>query len=264
MRRRRIPRRGAFLRRLADMPDSHRPSRHAGTWRPLLAAGLIAAAGVGIAAQGAPAKTVWDGVYSEAQAARATAVFGQSCSNCHTLSSQGNRPLSGDKFWQSYTQKTVGDLLTFVKTNMPNGNGGSLPASTYNELVALILKSNGFPAGMTDLAPETIAAVQIIPKDGPGELPANTLVRVIGCLAKNGNDWVLTSATAPERIDKTDANPADATRPLGDRTTTLKFVLARLDAFMGQRMAVSGMLIGAGGADGINVATVNRVAEACP
>ena len=27
---------------------------------------------------------------------------------------------------------------------------------------------------------------------------------------------------------------------------------------------VSGMLIGVGGADGINVATVNRVAETCP
>jgi hypothetical protein len=33
-----------------------------------------------------------------------------------------------------------------VKTNMPNGNGGSLSASTYNDLVALILKSNNFPA----------------------------------------------------------------------------------------------------------------------
>jgi hypothetical protein len=45
---------------------------------------------------------------------------------------------------------------------------------------------------------------------------------------------------------------------------TLKFVLTRLDPFVGQRMSVSGMLIGAGGADGINVTTVVRVAEACP
>ena len=40
---------------------------------------------------------------------------------------------------------------------------------------------------------------------------------------------------------------------------TLKFVLTRLDPFVGQRMSVSGMLIGAGGADGINVTTVARV-----
>jgi hypothetical protein len=75
---------------------------------------------------------------------------------------------------------------------------------------------------------------------------------------------VLTSATVPERIERTGPAPEDATRPLGDRTATLKFVLTRLDAFVGQRMSVSGLLLGAGGADGINVATVNRVAETCP
>jgi mono/diheme cytochrome c family protein len=215
-------------------------------------------------AAGARGRTVWDGVYTDAQAARATPTFNQVCSNCHTLASQGNRPLSGEKFWEGFTQKTVGNLLAYVRTNMPNGNGGSLPASTYNELVALILKSNGFPAGMTELAPETVADVQIIPKDGQGELPANTLVRVVGCLARNGSDWVLTSATAPERIERIGVGQEDTSRPLGDRTTTLKFVLIRLDSFVGQRMSVSGMLIGAGGADGLNVTTVNRVAETCP
>jgi mono/diheme cytochrome c family protein len=211
-----------------------------------------------------PGRTVWDGVYTEAQAARGTAVFGQSCSNCHTLAAQGNGPLSGDKFWEGFTQKTVGDLLSYVTANMPNGNGGSLPGSSYNDVVALILRSNGFPAGSTDLAPETVANVEIIPKDGPGELPANTLVRVVGCLTRNGSDWVLTRATSPVRVERTGPTPEDATRPLGNRTATLKFVLTRLDAFVGQRLSVSGILIGIGGADGINVATVNRVAETCP
>ena len=209
--------------------------------------------------------TVWDGVFTDAQADRATGIFSQSCERCHTLTSEGTRPLSGDKFWEGYTQKTVGDLLNFVKTNMPNGQGGSLPGPTYNDLVALILKSNGFPAGKTEVTPETVANVQIIPKDGPGELPNNTLVRVVGCLApKSGSDRTLTSATTPQRIDKTGPVPEDATRPLGDRTVTLKFVLNRLDTFVGQRMAVTGILIGAGGVNGVNVATVNRVAEACP
>jgi S-disulfanyl-L-cysteine oxidoreductase SoxD len=212
-----------------------------------------------------PVRTVWDGVYTDAQAARATGTFGSTCSNCHTLDAQGNRPLSGEKFWEGYTQKTVGDLLTFVRTNMPNGaNAGSLPAAVYNDLVALILKSNGFPAGTTELTPETIATVQIIPKEGAGELPGNTLVRVVGCLApKSGADWVLTSATAPARIEKVGVVPEDATRPLGDRTIALKFVLTRLDSFVGQRMSASGLLLGAGGKDGINVTAINRVAETC-
>jgi mono/diheme cytochrome c family protein len=213
-----------------------------------------------------PGRTVWDGVYTDAQAERATQVFGQSCANCHTLTSQesNNKPLAGPKFWEGFTQKTVGDLLTYVKTSMPNGNGGSLAAATYNDLVALILKSNGFPPGTADLAPETVADVQIIPKEGPGELPSNTLVRVVGCLSKSGNDWVLTSATTPDRIERAGVGPTDASRPLGTRTATLKFVLTRLDSFVGQRMSVTGILMGAGGVDGINVTTVSRVAETCP
>jgi len=223
------------------------------------------AGGVLLSAQATvPGRTVWDAVYTDAQAARGSQVFGQSCNNCHTLSEQGNRPLSGPKFWEGWTQRTVGALLTFVSTNMPNGNGGSLAVPVYSDLVALILKSNGFPAGTIDLAAEAVANVQIIPKDGPGELPANTLARIVGCLARNGRDWALTNASVPERIEKTGAVPEDATRALGDRTIALKFVLTRLDAFIGQRVAATGILLGAGGADGLNVSTVNRVGETCP
>ena len=226
---------------------------------------LLCVGGVLVSSQ-APQKpkTVWDGVYTEAQATRATGIFGASCAGCHTLTPDGNRPLSGETFWQSNTQKSVAELLGYVSKNMPNGNGGSLSPESYNDLVALILKSNGFPAGQTELTPASIAGVQIVSKDGPGELPANTLVRVVGCLAKSGNEWTLTSATAPVRTDKTAATPEDATIALGTRTIALKFVLTKLDAMVGKRMSVSGMLLGAGGSDGINVAVVNRVAETCP
>jgi len=231
-----------------------------------LALPTLLLAGAGLVSSQAPQKprTVWDGVYTEAQATRATGVFGATCAGCHTLTSDGNRPLSGESFWQSNTQKSVAELLGYVSKNMPNGNGGSLAQETYNDLVALILKSNGFPAGTTELTPTSIAGVQIVSKDGPGELPANTLVRVVGCLVKSGNEWTLTNATAPARTDKTAATPEDATVALGTRTIALKFVLTKLDSFVGQRMSVSGMLIGAGGADGLNVAVVNRVAATCP
>jgi mono/diheme cytochrome c family protein len=226
---------------------------------------FLASAGDALLQGQAQTQTVWDGVYTDAQAARATTVFSSSCANCHTLETQGNRPLIGEKFWDGWTQKTVGDLVTYVRTNMPNGaNAGSLPAETYNDLVALILKSNGFPAGRTDLSPETVAKVQIIPKDGSSELPAGTLVRIVGCLTKSGTDWVLTNATAPQRAEKAGVAAEDATRALGDRTMALKFLLTRIDSFAGQRMSASGLLIGPGGRDGLNVTTVNRVAESCP
>ncbi|HYR91834.1 MAG TPA: cytochrome c [Terriglobia bacterium] len=222
---------------------------------------------VGVAgAQTAPAKnnTLWDGLYSDDQASRGNAVFNATCANCHTLDAEGNRPLSGKKFWDSYTQKTVGDLFTFIQKNMPNGNPGSLSEKTYADLVALVLKSNGIPAGMTDLVPSAVAAIPIIPKDGSTELPAGALVRIVGCLAKNGPDFVLTSATPPQRTDKSGIAPDDATRPLGEKSIALKFVFTKLDADIGKRVLATGLLIGVGGINGLNVSTVTKVADSCP
>jgi hypothetical protein len=117
-----------------------------------------------------------------------------------------------------------------------------------------MLKSNGFPAGKTEL----ITGAQIVPKDGSTELPTNALVRVVGCLARSGADWVVTNATTPERAER----PA-ALESTGSRTIALKFVVTKLDSLAGSRVAVTGLLIGAGGVDGLNVTAVNRVAEKC-
>ncbi len=221
-----------------------------------------------VTAQTSPRRrTVWDGVYTESQAARGVTAFGQSCSGCHALASAGKAPLVGEPFWKSFAQKTVGDLLEFVSANMPNGSPRSLSESTYGDIVALMLKSNGFPAGTTELGRDTGANVRIVQKDGSTELPANALARVVGCLgppAKIGADWVITRATTPERAETVTPGVDDATRPLGNRIIALKFVVTRLDQLYGSRVAVTGLLIGAGGADGINVTTVNRVAQKCP
>jgi mono/diheme cytochrome c family protein len=211
---------------------------------------------------GAPQRTVWDGVYTEAQAARGVTAYGQSCSGCHALSAEGKAPLVGDSFWKSFALKSVGDLLEFVSANMPNGTPGSLDESTYRDIVALMLKSNGFPAGTNELRRDTSANVQIVRKDGRTELPSNALARVVGCLARSGADWLVTKATTPERAER--ASGDDATRHLGNRTIPLKFVVTRLDPLAGSRVAVSGLLIGTDGVDGINVTAVTRVAEMCP
>ena len=244
-----------------------KPLREGGRIRLARAAGLAglmlaATAGIASAQSGAAPKTAWDGVYSEAQATRATTSFGQSCAGCHSLGSDGRAPLAGDAFWKSFSQKSVGDLVDFVTNYMPNGSPHTLTDSTYADIVALILKSNGFPAGKVDLERTAVSKVQIVPRDGSSELPADSLAHVVGCLAKSGDDWVVSSATNPERAEN--ASAPDATRPLGKRTMTLKFVLTKMDSWIGARVAVNGILIGANGADGINVTTVNRVAEKCP
>jgi S-disulfanyl-L-cysteine oxidoreductase SoxD len=231
----------------------------------------LSTASLGTAQTSAPRRTVWDGVYTESQATRGMMAFGQSCGGCHALAPEGKAPLVGEVFWKSFVQKSVGDLLEFVSANMPNGNPRSLSESTYRDIVALMLKSNGFPAGNTELRGDNVAEVQIVRKDGSTQLPANAFVRVVGCLArsgadlaKTGTDWVVTRATSPERGERVASDGEDAARPLGSRTIPLKFVVTHLDALAGSRVAVSGLLMGADGADGINVTAVNRVAPRCP
>jgi len=207
-------------------------------------------------------RTVWDGVYTDTQAGRGTAEYSRSCLGCHALTPEGKAPLVGDPFWKSFSQKSAADLLDFVSAYMPNGAPGSLSGPAYEDIVAFILKSNGFPAGAGELTHNTAAGVQIIPRDGSTELPANALARVVGCLTRSGAEWIVTNATNPERAEN--ASHEDATRALGSRQMALKFVVTKLDTLAGTRVAVSGLLIGPGGADGLNVTNVARVGGKCP
>ena len=252
---------------------SCRPSKGAGR-RPLLcvllaaaALAVVASAAVPEPAQAAQSKTVWDGVYTEGQAARGAVSFGAYCARCHDAGpndGEEGRPLAGRAFWQSYRESTVDHLLDYVSRNMPNGAGGTLGANTYVDLVAFILSRNEIPAGAAELTRDSAMGVQIIAKSGPGELPGGTLVRVVGCLArKEGGGWILNSATAPERAANAAAGADDATRPLGDRSYALMFPLTPLDPYVGHRLRVRGLLIGDGGRDGINISQTQSLGATC-
>ena len=87
---------------------------------------MAATAGLVIAQTSTPRRTIWDGAYTEAQAARGMMAYGQSCAGCHALATEGKTPLVGDLFWKSFAQKTAGELYEYVSTYMPNGTPGSL------------------------------------------------------------------------------------------------------------------------------------------
>jgi hypothetical protein len=176
--------------------------------------------------------------------------------------------LIADKFWLDWGERTVGELLAYVSKSMPFSEDGSLAgtlaAGTYADIVAHILSANGFPGGTRELTAEAGAAAQIVKKEGPGELPATTLAHVVGCLAPRAADgsWKLIRATAPRRVSSSSTG-LDRTAPLGDREYPLKFVLTPLAKFVGHRMSVTGLLIGAGGAEGLNVSSIESVSDAC-
>jgi mono/diheme cytochrome c family protein len=214
-------------------------------------------------------RTVWDGVYTAEQAKRGNTLFLGNCAECHGASLQGGagKALMGDVFWTDWREQTVDALLTYISKNMPFSEDGSLAGtlspSTYVDIAAYMLSANDLPAGKQELTASSSIGVKIIRKDGPGELPATTLARVVGCLAPRGADgsWQLTRASRPERSAATLAPAGEVAQ--GDRTYQLKFVLTNLTKFVGHKMTVTGLLLGDGGKDGINVNTVTSVADSC-
>ncbi|HYK63197.1 MAG TPA: hypothetical protein VEV85_27420, partial [Bryobacteraceae bacterium] len=92
---------------MADRPKRRNPSVSV---LPLSGLLLLASATASLvtAQTSTPLRTVWDGVYTEAQATRGMMAFGQSCAGCHALAAEGRAPLVGDPFWKSFAQKNVG------------------------------------------------------------------------------------------------------------------------------------------------------------
>ena len=114
----------------------------------------------------APARSVWDGIFSPVQADRGQAVYTARCAACHgpTLDGTGEAPgLSGGEFVSHYDQLTVGDLFERVRTTMPQNEPATLSRDEYADVVAFLLKSNGFPAGTAalDRRTEVLATIGI-------------------------------------------------------------------------------------------------------
>jgi hypothetical protein len=86
----------------------------------------------------------------------------------------------------------------------------------------------------------------------------------VGCLTRgDGNTWRLTNATTPERVQQAAVGDGDASRSLGAREFALMFVLTPLQPYVGHRMSVSGLLMGDGGVEGLNVMSIASIADSC-
>ena len=121
-------------------------------------ASLLAALTLTIAVPPAMAQSsssVWDGVYSAAQAVQGHDVYNQSCAPCHGagLNGTGESPaLVGGQFLDHFDGSTVGDLFDRIFRTMPKNLPGSLSLDSYASVLAYILQANGFPAGQSPMS----------------------------------------------------------------------------------------------------------------
>lgn len=123
--------------------------------RTFFAASTALAIGLSFGVVRAQDKTVWDGVYSDAQAKRGEAAFADKCSKCHGADlSGGDAPsLAGNEFSVNWDDLSVNDLAERIRVSMPQDNPQSLTRDQVADLIAWILKRNNVPAGQADLSP---------------------------------------------------------------------------------------------------------------
>ena len=219
----------------------------------------------------APAgRTVADGVYADAQATRGEAFYEVQCTRCHRIDLEGAEgpPLRGDRFTKDYAGKALKDFYVKIATTMPGTAPASLSSNVYLDIVAHVLRENGFPAGPNELTPEAMADVRILPGRQKPLPPVEdySYVEAVGCLTSGpGGVWLLANASDPVSAR---ANPAVGAAPpdkaLGSHT--LRLLDARAynpQSRKGQKVYVRGILVRTPNDEQMTLSTLEPLAPAC-
>ena len=110
--------------------------------------------------EAATGASTWAGVYTDDQAKTGQAAYTKSCSECHgeDLGGDGFAPsLKGPEFMNNWNGLTVAELFDRIRVSMPPSNPTAVSAKEKADIVAHLLKQNGFPAGKTELPSATDA-----------------------------------------------------------------------------------------------------------
>lgn len=134
--------------------------------RALLTGVLVA--WVAALAQAQVSRTVRDGVFTDAQAARGEGLYQKQCASCHGKGLEGAQapPLIADVFISHWHRQPVSELAKKIRNTMPADAPGVLTPQQSADLVAHILKSGGFPAAGTELASDEAALSRITWPEG--------------------------------------------------------------------------------------------------
>src|SRR4249919_202854 len=76
-------------------------------------------------AAGQALRSVWDGVYTEAQAQRGKTIYVQRCGTCHGSGDQAPA-LYGSDFLSNFDGRTLAELFDRIKNTMPQDKPASL------------------------------------------------------------------------------------------------------------------------------------------
>jgi mono/diheme cytochrome c family protein len=233
----------------------------------LCLAGLAFSTAVVVATMSVSAqeKTVEQGVYTTAQANRGQKVYETQCTTCHREPGGNAVVIVGERFTRSFAGANLLNFFNTIKTSMPRSAPGSLTDAEYSDVVAHVLRLNGYADGTNELAMADMAGITIPGQTGNLD---QALVQVVGCLARNGRIWTLFQATDPVRTrDPEPAKEDEAAKLDGlaasGRTYRLQQVYSAPTGWTNQRVAAKGFLSQTGGEDRVTVTSLRPLTATC-
>lgn len=131
------------------------------------AVGLALAAVVAAASP----RSVWDGVFTEAQVTNGEDVYTGPRSRCHGYRLDGAAddpdmlpapPVAGPKFLRDWEGRSLAALFQYTRATMPENNPGYLTDQEYADVIAYMLSVSGIPAGRESLMPDPEALGELV------------------------------------------------------------------------------------------------------
>src|SRR5580765_159542 len=217
---------------------------------------------------------VWDGIFTVAQA-DAGRQSSARCQGCHGPELNGTErapALKGSAFLANWEDGSVNRLFVKIRDGMPPGNTDSLPPDVKLNIVAHLLRENGFPAGTSELAlnADALDSLQITRNGEDAGAPNFALVQVVGCLTSDQTGgWRLTSASEPvvtrDSAPNAVALKAAETKPLGRQAFGLVSADAatKSGALGGRKVEARGLLYRDGSYADLNLTSLKPVAADC-
>jgi mono/diheme cytochrome c family protein len=120
-----------------------------------------------------PAQTIsiWDGVFTQAQAQRGKIAYTGPCGRCHGYKLDGAPddpdmlpapPVAGPKFLRKWDDRTLAALFEYTRATMPENNPSYLSDQEYADVIAYMLAASGAPAGQDALRADQRSLARIV------------------------------------------------------------------------------------------------------
>ena len=110
-------------------------------------------------------RSVWDGVYTAAQAERGHILYDAKCAECHGDELEGDvveaPALCGSEFLWKFNGVSLDHVFVRIHRDMPLTRSGTLTKQVSADLIAYMLRASNLPTGKSELPHEEILLKQI-------------------------------------------------------------------------------------------------------